>query len=891
MERKILSLILIFSFSVYLCSQCLEGKGFKSIIKVEATSSSFKLLDVTLTVLDENGNPVQNAWVRAFSKEWGVMYPHFEEWGKTDSNGVYRLRIPSGSWIFLASSGWDYANSNPNKGFFVKIEKNISEDTFLVLRPQNLLQISILNEVGSPLPVDELYVFLDKYIPAIPPAFVGKSTYGSFTLLTGGDSRENLTLLAFKRPSSNGYLLKGKLLSWESHTTLTAETASKISFKAYNADGSLSYYWDVEFRLPELFLGNWVYTFQLLGETAVYVSPMKIIMNPRFIPPGWYYYFEHISLETEERQEYSYSFGGRATFNLWVIKDDTQLYFDIRDEFGNVLAFYSDPQQSRYIRFMVFEGGTKVFDDNVGQYIPGTLFYGVGQTFSDSSTFSLDISLGPLGELNNITLSGLLYDEAHLCQFRQMKSEHFEFYLPVQYFWNVSNEARDEIFINALEMIYASIRSFTGEDLEGKPHTVEVNFEWCGVGGTDFVGFGVGVARWPVHIHHGWLGVLSHELGHMYSFTPPLLYGVECPWFCEPLATYLGIEGVAGVYGHNTRLWYWGTHPGFFDYIAGDTNIGEIERMQFIFFYLHKTYGPDVHVQFFQVWNTDLPETLFNNGFNTLETVCVLYSCLVQENLAWLFQMAGFDVSESQIAHGIELVCPIASVPFSSMSTWKNSPDQVALVVGASYPHGPIPRGSLTDDVVGSAAIAGAIGSLNSFLDTEVADYIESSDEVIWKASFTYNYVIAVGGPFVNLLSYKFRDLARFSVEAITENGHRLSVIWVNEGGIYRCYINQSDEGVYVEYENGTKQIIGHIGDADFAVLEMHYDAGTDKYVAVIFGITRFGSVASARWVALNLDNLSRYLGNSQAAILEWHDLDVDGSAEANEIKTLVISG
>ena len=86
------------------------------------------------------------------------------------------------------------------------------------------------------------------------------------------------------------------------------------------------------------------------------------------------------------------------------------------------------------------------------------------------------------------------------------------------------------------------------------------------------------------------------------SSKPPLIYYVECPLFCEPLATYLGIEALATLYGPNVRLWYWGTHPGFFDYLQGDNTVSEIERMQFVFFYLHRVYGPEIHKQFISLW-------------------------------------------------------------------------------------------------------------------------------------------------------------------------------------------------------------------------------------------------------------------------------------------------
>jgi hypothetical protein len=340
---------------------------------------------------------------------------------------------------------------------------------------------------------------------------------------------------------------------------------------------------------------------------------------------------------------------------MWIIRQDTQLWFDIRDEFGNVLAFYSDPTGECNITMRIFEGSKEVYKDNIGKYTHGTLFYGVGKTFTESATFELYIDIGPLGGLGKILISGLLYDEKRLVEFKNVQSENFIIHMPVEYFWNISAQVRDHVFIESLETVYKSMGNYLGENLRAKPHRVEINFEWAGVGGTSFVGFGLGVARWPVHLHHGWLGVISHELGHLYSFTPPLVYYVECPLFGEPLATYLGIEAVSALYGSNVRLWYWGTHPGLFDYISGDKSVSEIERMQFVFFYLHKVYGPEIHKQFIQLWanNTTLKDKLMRKGFSVNETMITLYSYLAEENLARLFQLAGYNVSEDTVQSGL----------------------------------------------------------------------------------------------------------------------------------------------------------------------------------------------------------------------------------------------
>jgi hypothetical protein len=80
----------------------------------------FKFHSVTVFVKDESNNPAKGALVKAFSPEWGVAYPHFEEWGIADGEGKLRFVLPTGDWVFLATNNWNYSLLNPNRGFFHK---------------------------------------------------------------------------------------------------------------------------------------------------------------------------------------------------------------------------------------------------------------------------------------------------------------------------------------------------------------------------------------------------------------------------------------------------------------------------------------------------------------------------------------------------------------------------------------------------------------------------------------------------------------------------------------------------------------------------------------------------------------------------------------------------
>ena len=579
--------------------------------------------------------------------------------GVTDDSGVYRFLVTSGNWVFIASSGNGFSQNNPGKGFYIVYKAYIVNNVTFSMKPESSITLVFRDEAGNILPNVEVYVTASSFIPVVPPVHVGYTSDGYFTLYTGKDATyRNLTVIGVHRAcgSSTNYVLVKSVDIFQGAVTITAKNYPKIILTGLDSSGNVSPYWSVWLRFPALYAFGWGQTFSFSDNTVFYIPPMGVLINGIYSPPGWNYYFDDIGINLRENETYTHKFGGKASFHLWVIKQDTQLLFDIRDEFGNVVSYYSSDQKSVQLRIM--QGGSVVFYQDIGSKIGNWNIYVLGQTFSDDATFVLTADLGPLGGLGKVQLNGSLYSNNYIVPYRTLSIGNFSVYIPVDYLFNVSGQVRTGVFLDSVQNLYNALSRLTNENLGAKPHRAEVNFEWCGVGGYSFIGLGLGIARWPTNVRPEYLAVLAHELGHMYSFTPPLVYYVECPSYCEPLATYLGTEAIAYLYGSNFRLWFSGAHPGFFDYLAGDKSVPQTERIQFIFFYSSRIYGFDIHRQFFQLWanNTSMKDKLTANGYNVNETMITLYSYLARQNLAWLFQMAGYSVSESRINNGLKLI-------------------------------------------------------------------------------------------------------------------------------------------------------------------------------------------------------------------------------------------
>ncbi|MGB9622379.1 MAG: hypothetical protein ACPL07_00910, partial [Candidatus Bathyarchaeia archaeon] len=581
------------------------------------------------------------------------MYPHYSDWGLTDDSGSYKFMLPTGNWVFIASSGNEYSSIHPNKGFYITYTTLIDDETLLNLEPHIPLRLKFYDENNQILQVDEIHVTDSAFTPIIPPVYVGYSNIGFFDLYVRNSTDSELIVLAVERGEKN-YVLKKNITQTPNEVIISAKGYPTLVLTGYDESGNISPYWNIMLRFPEYYAMGWGTWFRFSNMTVIHVPAGQVLLNGVYSPPSWYYYFDDIGLILNENETYMHYFGGKSSFHLWVIKENTQLMFDIRDSFGNVVSDYASDE--KHAQLTVWENETVVFNDDIGKKLWNWNVYSLKKTFADNATFRLVVNLGPLGGLGTLDVSGLLYSNKTLVPYRKIYTDNFVVDAPVDLFFNVSGQIRTNVFLEHLEKLYKAMGSILSENLSLRPHKVHINFEWCGVGGTSFVGFGLGIARWPYNVRSEYLGVMAHELGHMYSFTPPLIYYVECPTFCEPLATYLGIESMAKIYGSNFRLWYWGTHPAFFDHIIYNTTESDTELMQFIFFYLHRYYGLDIHLKFFKAWNSQIKDVLLNNGFNNLEAVFTIYSYLANENLAWILNLAGFNVTSQKIMYGVSLL-------------------------------------------------------------------------------------------------------------------------------------------------------------------------------------------------------------------------------------------
>jgi len=218
----------------------------------------------------------------------------------------------------------------------------------------------------------------------------------------------------------------------------------------------------------------------------------------------------------------------------------------------------------------------------------------------------------------------------------------------------------------------------------------------------------------------------------------------------------------------------------------------------------------------------------------------------------------------------------------ATISDMRSNPNLVAVAVGRSAPRGRV-KGALVEDNLAAAALAGVIGTSNVFLDDELLD---PNTLAYTTAARSYRYFIAVGGPLVNLFSYKYNETLSSIVQTYKKGGEVGFEIRVR-GDISKVYLNQTDKKYRIVYANGTVKVVGDYKKTDFAIVATLYDASVGKYIFISFGLDWRGTVAAGRWLAANINNLDNLAGG-QLVLLQWTDVNSDGNIQASEVQPIL---
>jgi hypothetical protein len=293
----------------------------------------------------------------------------------------------------------------------------------------------------------------------------------------------------------------------------------------------------------------------------------------------------------------------------------------------------------------------------------------ISEPFSsdDSPEYELKSSFGPFG---NYDFSGSLLSEETLLKFETITTQHFCVKAAVEFHEKFAKVA------NWLEHACGNMSQLLNETLSSEI-TADFQIRWGFYGGSNYLWFHIADVLMDHYSPSGTInsqlamgGGLLHELAHVFQFSQSNFANKDNYydpwWFGEPFASIVAADILGGVLDQTSREFAFGDRNRmFFDYLVGapfslDPR-GKVPNSQHVIYhYLEKEHGVSIHQQMAKEWSNSSPDSkrtkLRNAGFDKNETYIILYSYLAGENLAWLYQVGGIDISEQRVNQGMLLL-------------------------------------------------------------------------------------------------------------------------------------------------------------------------------------------------------------------------------------------
>ena len=622
--------------------------------------SSFKFVNVTLVIEDINGVPIENAEVKAFSQDWGIRYPWRLPFEYSDEEGIARFNLPVGNWSFFAGGGFDFSNNNPGIGYFSEISNmKITENITLIMKPTKIINLTIKDFESEPLDMDKILMMDANYTPIVLPPTIGKTQNGEIHIQVTENLSYDMLLIKNSLPG-DGFLILEKNVSSSIEINLNRSELVHLTYYFYNSTGAPTTGYamisQTNFSIGED-SGVGMIDFRVEGVRDIYTTPGAVWIYTRLVIEDQSYAFwgnDYIFAPGTNR---TFRFGGNITTQLKVIPTfDTQTYLWITDEFGNFIDWgFSWNSSGRFpCHIKLFQNGVLIKEWDLSDA------QSVGQHFNpdeyEELYYELSVDLGDLGQWE---MEGNFISNETAIEYTIINTTHFT----IKYFG--TEEMKDEV-ANFMEQAYLAQCDLLEHERQRRLY---LNYEisMAGMAGGDTMWLGM-FAHWTWRAPSYTSSVpfvAFHELGHLMQPR-----SIQPGKFDENFASLLSTEAIKEIYGDKIGLWNKGMHNiEFFAYLAGDI---KEQSSQFFINYLTKVYGFDIHNDFFAAWNESDPHSplsiLKANGFSTDECIVTIYSYLVDENLAWLGQLTGYNVTHERVLKGISLLQnqpPIASFTYS----------------------------------------------------------------------------------------------------------------------------------------------------------------------------------------------------------------------------------
>ncbi|MEM4221791.1 MAG: stalk domain-containing protein, partial [Thermoplasmata archaeon] len=407
------------------------------------------------------------------------------------------------------------------------------------------------------------------------------------------------------------------------------------------------------------------------GSRNFYITPGNLAFVPTIYINNKQYKFAQESLKLDKKSVFTFSYGGKLEPKLKVLlkedilcptlKGKTQIFIETKDNFGNLLMYYSGFKDNQVI-LKLLQNNKLIYEKNLS---PDIALYGEiidkELDINNPTDYQIDLDLGVFGLFK---LTGKLFSEGTKVEYETIYTDNFIINYPKGY------KDKFVFYGEFVERVNKAFSQILGIKIDRK---TTINLFFGNITGVSTKGrFDAGAAEIfnnsIYQISGGTILIALHEHAHSYQFEPEEPYEINDLFgeaICDITASYV----YEYLWGHPAKLWKLGGIQPFLykaiEYIEEPSkhpiNLSDpydtqtSGNMRFILRYLETKYGEDIHKKFIECWSMKIspfyiPKTVFENlNMNDYEKICSIYSYIVGENIGEIFNYMGFNVNKTKI--------------------------------------------------------------------------------------------------------------------------------------------------------------------------------------------------------------------------------------------------
>lgn len=650
---------LFFSRCDYIETGVTKLKNDLSISQSAHNASSFLPVVVNVRVSFPDDEPMADAVVIGINHEYC-----FRESGRTNSSGWVTLKAIPGNWSFFSypgrsiQIGLGYFPCVLNQQLTLPIEE-------ITLKPDREVTITLTSTLSGLTDFDGTDIWVTETNVGFfgEVGLAGTTKNNNFTLLTNGCLTARLSLNRKAQLSDPGVIFVSDPTPLEGSikVNLTSINTAKLTLEFRDKDNNLASGAHVQFHVMER---SWQWSPYIVDYSSgnltffTSLSNLWVFCGTDIFQDSVRYrmLFNSKHLIPTSGDEMLLRFGGPLSSKVLVTPRSadgfgaaTQVMLYTTDAYNNTaMEVWRVPGDRIKPHLVINTTSGKQRETDMDLAFASKIL----EEFepSENPQYRITYDFGPYG---NKTFEGGLYDVEPL----RMIIYETDRLIP-------QSPAIDDNLrlaqVNYYERLFQSMEELMGVPTDYKIGVIS-NIMHAGFEDEILHGFKLELPleigfppTWPLGD-----GFIGHEMGHGRIHKPPANYGL----WGESYATLLGYKARTHLFGDNRLFdFLMGSHDLFLRHQHGDpvqNSSDQIETMEFIIYYIHIHYGWNMHRSMILEWENafvPLRNVLSISSYSEIEQMATIYSFLVGENLAWLYELGGFDVTKERVETGIGLI-------------------------------------------------------------------------------------------------------------------------------------------------------------------------------------------------------------------------------------------